>query len=169
MILIEQDGRRQLVASLDGYDGATVIEEDVPAPPTYVTADDLDDEGGVPLALLKSTLWERVKEIRGEKETDVAPTPLGYVQIDEKSKAKIMGALDFCKLQEEQGQPFAMNFTMADNTRVVLNNVKVRQLAGAAGLYVAQLYDYSWTLRDAIEAATTATEINQIDVETGWP
>jgi hypothetical protein len=169
MILIEQDGRRQLVASLDGYDAATVIKENVAEPPPYVTADDLDDEGSIPLELLKNILWARVKEIRGEKETGIAPTPLGDVQIDEKSKAKIMGALDFCKLKEEQGQPFTMNFTMADNTRVVLDNIKVRQLAGAAGLYVAQLYDYSWTLRDAIEAAATTDEIGQINVETGWP
>lgn len=32
MILIERDGTRQLVASLDGYDGWTVVEANVPAP-----------------------------------------------------------------------------------------------------------------------------------------
>lgn len=118
---------------------------------------------------VKARLWERVKEIRAERETAIAPTPLGDVQIDEKSKAKIMGALDLCKLQEETQQPFAMNFTLADNSRVLLNNVTVRQLAGAAGLYVSQIYDYSWVLRDLIGAAASVEELAAIDVEAGWP
>jgi hypothetical protein len=170
MILIEHEGRRQVVASLDGHDACTVLAEDIPAPPGYCTADDLLDDGTVPVELTQNWLWERAKAIRSEKETGVAPTPIGGVQIDEKSKAKIMGALDFCRLREEQGQPFAMNFTMADNSRVVLDNTTVRQLAGAAGLYVAQLYDYSWTLRDAIFAdGVSAEDLAAIDVEAGWP
>jgi hypothetical protein len=34
MILIEHDGERLLVESLEGYDGATVIAENVPLPPS---------------------------------------------------------------------------------------------------------------------------------------
>jgi len=35
MIYIEIDGERQLVASLDGYEGAKVIETDVAAAPSH--------------------------------------------------------------------------------------------------------------------------------------
>jgi len=34
MILIELNGEQQLVESLDGYDGCTVIEKDVEPPPS---------------------------------------------------------------------------------------------------------------------------------------
>jgi hypothetical protein len=44
MILIEQDGRRQLVASLDGYDGATVIADNVSVP-QWANVDNIKDDG----------------------------------------------------------------------------------------------------------------------------
>lgn len=170
MILIEDEGRRQLVATLDGHEEATIIAENISPPPHYVSADDLLADGSVPIPLIQEFMWSRAKAIREEKETGIAPTPVGPVQIDEKSKAKIMGALEFCKLQEEAGQLFAMNFTLADNSRVLLDNTTVRQLAGAAGLYVAQVYDYSWTLRAAIYAdGVTPEDLKAIDVEDGWP
>lgn len=122
-----------------------------------------------PIAVQRDALKTQVEAIRTAKETSTASTPVGTVTIDEPSKAKILGALSMCRLAEEAGQPFALNFTLADGSRVALTSTTVRQLASAVGQYVAALYDHAHSLLDALDAATTDTDLNAIDLEAGWP
>lgn len=164
-------GEAQYVATLDGIDLETheALELSEDRGPEGIEAVGADGSIFVPVASRQAAMWEQVKAIRQARETGVAITPLGGVQIDEASKAKILGTLDLCKLQEEAGQAFSLRFTMADNSRVLLDGTTVRQLAGAVGLYVSRLYDHSFDVRDRIDAATTHAELDAIDVEVGWP
>lgn len=150
----------------DLYDVVLIADDRCPEGIEQV---DADGAIFVPVDILREQLWARVKAIRYEKENGTAVTPVGTVQIDEASKAKIQGALELCKLAEEVGQAFSLKFTMADNSRVTLDNTTVRQMAGAAGQYVSTLYDYSFDLRDALDAATTVETLTAIEIETGWP
>jgi hypothetical protein len=105
------------------------------------------------------------------KDTGTCLTPVSDVpvKLDEKTKAKILGALSLCRLKEELTEAFAVNFTMADESRIALDNTTVRQLAGAVGEYVAAIHDHADVLRQAILAATTVDDLNAIDITTGWP
>jgi hypothetical protein len=130
------------------------------------------DDGSifVPLAAAQAAAWASVKARRAQLETSTAPTLLGArVQIDEPSKAKIMGLLNMARLAEEAEQPFVEQFTMADNSVVALTNVTVRQLALAAAQYVSEVYAHARALRAAIDAAATVEDLAAIDLEAGWP
>lgn len=156
-----------MVTLTNGTDQVRVAKADeYPGYPDWTV---VTEEEWPTLAMLQDEAWSAVKAIRAAKETGTAQTPVGTVQIDEASKLKITGALSLCRLQEELQQPFSLNFTLADNSRVTLTNTTVRQLAGAVGEYVAQVYDRASALRDQIDAATTAAELNAIDLNAGWP
>lgn len=126
----------------------------------------LDGEPIEPARALKKS---RVEGIRLEKETDTCVTPVGTVKIDRDSKVNINGALSLCKLLEETSTAFSLKFTLADGSRVTLDNTTVRQLAGAVGQYVASVYDHAASLLDALDAAATLDDLNAIDITAGWP
>lgn len=144
-------GETQNVLSTDAYADWEVIGE------------------GMPIEALRLAARDKVKAIRHEKETGICSTPLGMVQIDDRSKLKIDGALSLCRLKEELSQPFSIMFTMADNSRVQLNGAKMRQMAGAVGLYVQALWDHADSLFQDIEAAADEAALSVIELEAGWP
>lgn len=163
-------GERQFVLDVSVYgDDCTIIAEGIDLP-TDPEAELVDGDWIVPLGVQQERAWSAVKAKREQLETGTAPTPLGArVQIDEASKAKIMGLLNMARLAEEAEQPFAEQFTMADNSVVTLDNAGVRQLALAAGEYVSQVYARARALRAAIDAVETIEDLDAIDLEAGWP
>lgn len=154
MILIELNGERQLVESLDGYDGCTVLGE-------------TDDPRT--LEQRQADLWDEVKAKREIIETGTAPTPLGAVQIDEQSKLKINGLVTMAMLAEQQAQTFSEEFTIADNSVVALDAPATIAMGVAVGQFVSDTYARARELRDAIDAATDIAGLEAIDIETGWP
>jgi hypothetical protein len=155
------------ILNLDDYEVVAITEDRKPEGLEQVA-----DDGSifVPLAAAQAAAWASVKARREQLETGTAPTLLGArVQIDEPSKAKIMGLLNMARLAEEAEQPFVEQFTMADNSVVTLTNVTVRQLAVAAAQYVSEVYAHARALRLAIEAAATLEDLAAIDLEAGWP
>jgi hypothetical protein len=155
MILIELNGLRQLVESLDGYDGWTVVDANTNDPRT--------------LAERQADLWEAVKAKREIIETGTAPTPSGAVQIDEQSKLKINGLVTMAMLADQQAQPFSEDFTIADNSVVTLDAAATIAMGVAVGQFVSDTYARARELRDAIEAATDVANLEAIDIDTGWP
>jgi hypothetical protein len=99
--------------------------------PELYTIEFLD---GPPLEPAREQKRSALEALRMQKETGTCQTPIGEVVIDEPSKLKITGALSLCKLLEETAQPFSLNFTLTDGSRKALNNIGIRQLAGAVGL-----------------------------------
>lgn len=148
------------------FDVLPIVDDRCP-----VALEDVDSAGNILVSVerKRSALWEQVKAIRSARKNGLAATPVGIVQIDQESKLNITGALSLCRLQEELGQAFSLNFTLADNSRVALDSITVRQLAGAVGAFVSALYDHSAGLRDALDAAATSADLDAIDIETGWP
>jgi hypothetical protein len=117
----------------------------------------------------KDYMWGCVKKIRDDKDQSEAPTPFGPINIDEKSKTKIGNALNMCRLQEEFSQPFSINFKFADNVVRPLDNSGIRQVAAAAAAHVNAIFAHSFSLEQAINAATTVEEVKAVAIEEGWP
>lgn len=63
MILIEFNGERQLVESLEGYEGATIIAENVPAEGTS-PLDEIQDDGswGIPLSKAEAFALDKIDQ-----------------------------------------------------------------------------------------------------------
>jgi hypothetical protein len=136
--------------------------------PAVYTIELLDGEPVEPLREDKRAALDALLEYKdtGLCMTPVSPVP---VSLEEKVKTKILGALSSCKLKEEVGQPFSVNFTLADDSRVTLDNTTVRQMAAAVAQYVEDIHDHAETIRQAIEDAVTIDDLNSIDVTAGWP
>jgi hypothetical protein len=164
------NGERQFTLDASDYgDNITIVAEGIDLQ-TDPDSELVDGEWVVPLATLKARAWERVKAKREQLENGTAPTPLGHrVQIDEASKAKIMGLLNMARLAEEASVAFSEEFTMADNNVVTINNADVRKLALAAGRYVSNVYARARELRASINATETADDLSAIDLDAGWP
>jgi hypothetical protein len=152
----KQTGEVQFVASLAGIDADVYTIELV---------------DGEPIEPLREEKRAALEALLLAKDTGLCMTPVSPVPVslEERVKAKILGALSLCRLKEELSEPFAVNFTMADESRVALDNTTVRQLAGAVGEYVAAIHDHADILRQAINAAETTDELGAIDVSAGWP
>jgi hypothetical protein len=157
------------IANLDDYDVVEIADERFPE-----GLEQVGDDGAlfIPIQDAQDALWEKVKAKREELEVGTAPTPLNgkRAQIDEKSKAKILGLLEMARLAEEMTAPFSEEFTMADNTVEVLDNQKVRKLALAMGIYVSKVYARARALRAEIYANNMTVEgLADVDVDSGWP
>jgi hypothetical protein len=158
---------RQCVASLDQYEDWNVLATLEGELPEF--HDVVDGEVIPILASFKEQKWNQVKTLRTLKENDYCNTPVGPVQIDETSKAKIMGVLDTCKLCEELSIPFSESFTLWDNSVAVLNNTTVRQMALTVSKYISDVYARGRNLRVLIENASTMEELEAIDINADWP
>jgi hypothetical protein len=152
----KQTGEEQFVASLAGVDL------------DLYTIEELDGE---PVELVQEEKRAALDALLEAKDTGLCMTPINPVPVslEEKVKSKILGALWMCRLKEEINEPFEVNFTLCDESRVTLNNTTLRQLAAAVGAYVVALHDHADALRQAINEATTIADLDAIDITVGWP
>lgn len=117
----------------------------------------------------KPRLWDEVKALRDAKETAPAVTPLGLADSDERSKTKVLGLVLMALLAKQSGAPFAEEFTMADNTIVMLDADQAILLGMSLGQNVSQIHARGRVLRAEIEAASSFADLAAIDITLGWP
>lgn len=126
----------------------------------------------VPLDERKAAMWQQVKARRASLTDDpgaTVATPAGVVQSDSKSQQNILGLVQMAVLANISAQPFAADFTLADNTVVTLNASQMIGLGVAVGQHVQAVYAQATALRQVIEAAEDHEALDLIDVEAGWP
>lgn len=167
------------IGSPDGTERQCVDDAQLEAYPNWVllaSSAPEDDEAElvagewiVPLAVLQGRKWEAVKAKRETVETGTAPTPSGRVQIDEASKVKINGLTTMAMLAQLQAQTFSEDFTLADNSVVTLSGAETIAMGLAVGQFISAIYDNARALREQIDAATSAADLDAIDTEAGWP
>lgn len=137
------------------------------------------------LAAARGAKWEEVKAKRHTLENGVAATPIGPVQCDDSSKIKICGLVQMARIawdtecadaatEEPPREPdpgcFAEEFTLADNSIVVLDAQTAVTLGVAVGAHVSAVHAVSRGLRGLIDAAETLAELDAIDIEAAaWP
>lgn len=123
----------------------------------------------IPIGEARAARWQEVKTLRTAAEFGGCATPLGRVQTDERSIAKINGLVTMAMLAQAAAAPFAIDFTLEDNSVVTLDAADAIALGTAAGAFVAAVYARSFELRTAIDAAADSAALDAIDIEAGWP
>lgn len=115
---------------------------------------------------------ERWVEARGYRDGLInggCTTPLGRADTDPESRLKISGAVQMALLAQIAGEPFAVDWTMADNTVVAHDGPAMIAMGVAVGAHVAACHAVATGIRAAIETATNQAEIDAVDIAAGYP
>lgn len=121
------------------------------------------------LAALRLDVWEMVKGWRSMAVNGGAPTPFGVVDSDDDSRANVSGAALAALIAKTTAQPFAMDWTMADNGVVTLDADEMIALGMAVAAHVNAAHERARVLRSEIEAASDVAALFLIDVTADWP
>lgn len=117
----------------------------------------------------KARLWEAAKARRAAAERAGCETPLGRVDTDLESVQRISGGVTAAQLALAQGQAFAIDWTMEDNSVATHDAPAMIAMGLAAMAHVAACHQRGREIRDAIQAAETLAELGTIDLDAGWP
>lgn len=118
----------------------------------------------------RAALWEKVKAKRFAVEEGGCPTPLGPMDSDPVSQQKINGAVTMYMVAAGAGQPFSIDWTMADNSTVTHDGPAIVAAGVAMGTHVATCHAVAIALRAQIAACTTFEGLDAIDIEGApWP
>ena len=117
----------------------------------------------------KAAMRAEINATKAVKQSGQAPTAQGAVDCDTDSRDKLNGAVLMALLAIQNSQPFALSWTMADNSQVSLDAAGAIALGQEVGGYIAAVHGHAITLKAAIDAAATFTELAAIDINAGWP
>lgn len=117
----------------------------------------------------KARLWAQVKARREVEVHGGCDTALGRVDTKGDSRQRIHAAVSTAQLALGAGQPFSVDWTMADNSEVTHDAQAMIAMGLAAADHVASIHATSQALRAAIDAAETAEALAAIDIDAGWP
>lgn len=128
-------------------------------------------ERPAPLALAIAATEKRaeVNGLRLACEVSGCETPLGRVDTDGDSQRKINGAVTMALIAQTAGQPFTVDWTMADNSLVTHDAPAMIAMGVAVGQHVSDCHERGAALKAEIDAADTVEEIEAVDIYSGWP
>lgn len=140
---------RGLVEQVGGLlEGGTFVAD--------VAADDL--------GTARAVKWAEIKAIRDQLECggfDLAG--VGRFDSDAESRARIVGASMAAKIARDAGQPYAINWTLADNTTVELDADAVINVGFALLAHVDGIHQRSRALYAQIQSAEDAQAVAAIN------
>jgi len=84
---------------------------------------------------------------------------------DANSQVKYLGIL----LSSMLDSNYSVNFKTMDNTYVNLNATQVSALCMSVKSYIQSCYDHDAQLLSSLMSATTVEEINNVNLDAGWP
>jgi hypothetical protein len=113
--------------------------------------------------------WARAQAYRDQQKVSGCDTASGRVQTDADSQRVISGAVQAADLSQRYGQPFSMNFTMADNRVVPLAANEMIAVGLAVAARISACHDAGTAIRAAIMAAATSEEVFAIAYQVGYP
>lgn len=109
--------------------------------------------------------WEIVRADRDLAEISGAMTSFGPVDSDSNSQIKLVGAVVAAQARYASGDTdFTIAWTMADNTSVDLTMMELTQMGAEVAQHINNVHQHGRAKREAIFAATTREELNDI----GW-
>lgn len=109
--------------------------------------------------------WELIKSSRNEALTAPLTTLYGVFDADIYSQKNITDAIAMLQTLAASGYPQTIEYTLFDNTVVTLSTAQMVEVGLTLGQRTQQIYATSRSLRVAIDAATTLSEIEAIT----WP
>lgn len=118
---------------------------------------------------LRAGRWELVKARRDQAEWSGCNTALGRVDTDPDSQRKTGGAVQMAMIAQAAGAPFAIDWTMQDNSTVSHDAAAMIAMGVAVGQHVAACHEAALAKRAAIDTATTPEDVTAVDIESGWP
>lgn len=119
--------------------------------------------------IAKIELREAVMRRRDRAEFSGCDTGLGRMDTDADSQRKINGSVTMALIAQAAGQPFSIDWTMADNTTVAHDGAAMIAAGVAVGMHVSACHENAIALKAAIEAAADVVALAGIDIEEGWP
>lgn len=144
---------------------ATKLAGDEPAPEPQPEPPAPSD----PLEAAKQAKRAEINRVRRALENGTAPTPLGHVQCDNDSRNKINGAVLMAMLSLQAGEPFAVGWTMADNSTVQHDAIAMIAMGKAVGVYIATLHAIGVALKAGVDACASVAEVEAVNAYAGWP
>ena len=113
----------------------------------------------------RAQAWSRIKSVR--ESVEFGPFVFGGQTYDgdSESQRRIQGAAQLATLAQATGQPFSIDWTLADNTQATLTAAEMIGVGVALGQHVNGAHGIARTLRTQIDAATTPEELEAIQ----WP
>ena len=139
---------RALAAQPDGlFAGATYMAD--------ATADDIETA--------RARKWADIKAERDRLECGGFDMPgIGRFDSDADSRARIVGAVTAAKIAKDADQPFNVEWTLADNTAVMLDADQVISVGFAMLTHTTSTHEKGRNLRSAIVAAEDAESLDAI-------
>lgn len=166
-------GEQQRVENLDGYDPEEWIDRgEIPeeVPPMLAV---WNGSAIVPdLVEVQDALWEHVKQIREVKVTQGVTVPgIGTFDSTQEARDNVDGAAGAALAAIVMGtsEDFSAEWTLIDNSAVVLSAIQMVQVQAAGVSFINTIHSYARTLRSQIYAATSLEDLEEIDIESGWP
>ena len=118
----------------------------------------------------KAVKWAEIKAIRDQLECggfDLAG--VGRFDSDAESRARIVGASMAAKIARDADQPYAINWTLADNSTVELDADEVINVGFALLAHVDGIHQHSRSLYAEIQAAKDAQAVASISWTASGP
>lgn len=159
-------GEQSLVTELieDFVESGFYVKDDevraYPAKPHAGVVWDLANEAWLEdLAQLKADAWERIKARRMETEFGFLVYGGNTYEIDAVSQRRIQGAVQLAGLDNS----LSLDWTLADNSSVVLSAADLIGLGVALGQHVSAVHAYARGLRQQIESATDVAALDAVE------
>ena len=153
------------LAALDVQDPIGSLERALAAQPdglfagaTYVADAAVDD-----IETARARKWADIKAERDRLECGGFDMPgIGRFDSDADSRARIVGAVTAAKIAKDASQPFNVEWTLADNTAVMLDAEQVISVGFAMLTHTTSTHEKGRNLRSAIVAAEDAESLDAI-------
>lgn len=117
---------------------------------------------GRTLGQIKATQWEVMRNARIADEFRPFTWDGSEFDADERSQARIQGAVLLALLAAQSAAEFSTEWTLADNTVRTLSGADMIAVGQALSVHVAAAHALGRTKRAAIEAAETAAAVEAI-------
>lgn len=156
-ILLDQDYR-------DGWldNGTHHVQPEQPSPHhvfNYTTKQWQDPRT---LADHQAAKWAEIKQARAVEIASPLVTPYGTFDADAHSRTAITDSVLLLQTLSKRGRPATINFTLANNTDVALSVSQIEDVGLMLGEKTNAAFERGRLRREAIEAATTAVEVDAI-------
>lgn len=153
------------LAALDVQDPVGSLERALAAQPdglfagaTYMADAAVDD-----IETARARKWADIKAERDRLECGGFDMPgIGRFDSDADSRARIVGAVTAAKIAKDTSQPFNVEWTLADNTAVMLDADQVISVGFAMLTHTTSTHEKGRNLRSAIVAAEDAESLDAI-------
>lgn len=118
----------------------------------------------------KGEFWSRAKAVRDEHINAGCNVPgIGRFDTDDTSRGNINGAVTGAMLAAQSGTPFQVSWKLADNTVATIDGAGMVEVGVAVLAYVSACHARAQAFGEAIQAASSMTDLLAIDISAGWP